>query len=225
MQILTNISKSELAYLTSQPTAKALIEKNKSSAINIPKGDAQRAAAFAATRETEKQEDSLQLSDAGLAALQKTLESGSKGIRITKSDNNYNILFKNPAYAHRAIKQGYIDVDGEQLVLSEDDKLKLRAAANDAFNQMQRETLQATAEHNAHVLKQQMEAIRSEADKTNEVLQLYLQMMNNGKPEKKEDEWVSPLKQLQNHSVSMDYERTKDGFSLKSISITDGKPF
>ena len=39
MQILTNISKAELNYLTSQPTAKALIEKNKACAINIPKGD------------------------------------------------------------------------------------------------------------------------------------------------------------------------------------------
>lgn len=36
MQILKNISKAELDYLTSQPTAKALIEKNKTDAINIP---------------------------------------------------------------------------------------------------------------------------------------------------------------------------------------------
>ena len=115
MQILTNISKAELDYLTSQPTAKALIEKNKVYAINIAKGDTKGASEFVASRQSVKQEDVVQISDAGLAALKNFLESSSKGVRITKSDNNYSILFKNPAY--RAVKNGYIDVDSEKFVL------------------------------------------------------------------------------------------------------------
>ncbi len=66
MKILTNLSKAELNYLTSQPTAKALIEKNEKYAVNIPKGDAKRAAEFVASRQKEKTADSVQLSDAGL---------------------------------------------------------------------------------------------------------------------------------------------------------------
>lgn len=163
MQILKNVSKAELDYLTSQPTAKALIEKNKAEAINIAKGDAKGAAAFVASRMREKQEDALQISDAGLAALKKSLEasSNSKGVKITKNDNSYNILFKNVAYAYRAVKHGYIDIDGEKFVLSDKDKSKIKKTADDAFNQMQNDTLTATAKHNAHVLQQQAEAIRN----------------------------------------------------------------
>ena len=163
MQILKNVSKAELDYLTSQLTAKALIEKNKAGAINIAKGDVKGAAAFVASRKREKQEDALEISDAGLAALKKSLEasSNSKGVKITKNDNSYNVLFKNVAYAYRAVKHGYIDIDGEKFVLSDKVKSELKKTADEAFNQMQNDTLTATAKHNAHVLQQQAEAIRN----------------------------------------------------------------
>ena len=50
MRILTNVSKAELDYLTTQPTAKKMIEKVKSEGIYIPEGDAQSAADFVAMR-------------------------------------------------------------------------------------------------------------------------------------------------------------------------------
>ena len=78
MQILKNISKAELNHLTSQPTAKAMIEKNKACAINIPKGDIKKAEEFAQMREAEKKKDTFEISDAGLAVLKKTLEMTSK---------------------------------------------------------------------------------------------------------------------------------------------------
>ena len=217
MQILKNISKAELDYLTSQPTAKAMIEKNKAEAINIAKGDAKGAAAFVASRKREKQEDALQISDAGLAALKKSLEasSGSKGVRITRNDNNYNILFKNPAYAYGAVKHGYIDVNGEKLVLSDKERSEIKKTADEAFNQMQMDTLTATAKHNAHVLQQQAEAIR---DAGKDELELWEMLLNN----EEEDEWVSPLKQLETHSVSMDVEKIKGGFVVKGISMAEG---
>ena len=37
-----------------------------------------------------------------------------------------------------------------------------------------------------------------------------------------EDEWISPLKQLENHSVSLDVEKAEEGFALKAISIAEG---
>lgn len=217
MQILKNVSKAELDYLTSQPTAKALIEKNKAEAINIAKGDAKGAAAFVASRMREKQEDALQISDAGLAALKKSLEasSNSKGVKITKKDNSYHILFKNVAYAYRAVKHGYIDIDGEKFVLSDKDKSEIKKTADDAFNQMQNDTLTATAKHNAHVLQQQAEAIRNAGK---DELDFWEMLLNNDE----EDEWISPLKQLENHSVSLDVEKAEEGFALKAISIAEG---
>ena len=217
MQILKNVSKAELDYLTSQPTAKALIEKNKAEAINIAKGDVKGAAAFVASRKRENQEDALEISDAGLAALKKSLEasSNSKGVKITKNDNSYNVLFKNVAYAYRAVKHGYIDIDGEKFVLSDKVKSELKKTADEAFNQMQNDTLTATAKHNAHVLQQQAEAIRNAGK--NE-LDFWEMLLNNDE----EEEWISPLKQLENHSVTMDFEKTQGGFSVMAISIAEG---
>ena len=83
-------------------------------------------------------------------------------MKITKKDNSYNILFKNVAYAYRAVKHGYIDIDGEKFVLSDKDKSEIKKTADNAFNQMQNDTLTATAKHNAHVLQQQAEAIRKQ---------------------------------------------------------------
>lgn len=75
MRILTNVSKAELDYLTSQPTAKAMIEKVKTEGIYIPEGDAQGAAEFVAMRNNQKQEAYLQISDEGMAALKKEKEA------------------------------------------------------------------------------------------------------------------------------------------------------
>ena len=75
MRILTNVSKAELDYLTTQPTAKKMIEKVKSEGIYIPEGDAQAAADFVAMRNQQKQEASLKISDEGMAALKKDKEA------------------------------------------------------------------------------------------------------------------------------------------------------
>ena len=159
----------------------------------------------------------MQISDAGFAALKKSLEasSNSKGVKITKKDNSYHILFKNVAYAYRAVKHGYIDIDGEKFVLSDKDKSEIKKTADDAFNQMQNDTLTATAKHNAHVLQQQAEAIRNAGK---DELDFWEMLLNNDE----EDEWISPLKQLENHSVSLDVEKAEEGFALKAISIAEG---
>ena len=75
MRILTNVSKAELDYLTSQPTAKAMIEKVKTEGIYIPEGDVQGATDFVEMRNKQKQEAYLQISDEGMAALKKEKEA------------------------------------------------------------------------------------------------------------------------------------------------------
>lgn len=73
MRILTNLSKAELNQLTTQPTAKALIEKVNSEGIYIPEGDAKAAAQFVAQRQSEKRADSFEISDRGLTALKNSV--------------------------------------------------------------------------------------------------------------------------------------------------------
>ena len=88
MRILTNVSKAELDYLANQPTAKAMIEKVKNEGIYIPEGDAQGAAEFVAMRKQQKQEDSLQISNEGLAALKKQSEENEKKAKEGTSEEH-----------------------------------------------------------------------------------------------------------------------------------------
>ncbi len=78
MRILTDISKAELDYLTSQPTAKAMIEKVKTEGKYIPEGDALAASAFVASRKQQHQENALSISEEGMAALKRDKEAQSE---------------------------------------------------------------------------------------------------------------------------------------------------
>ena len=170
--------------------------------------------------------DSVHFSKEGLAALEESLSSRTKGVKITKIGNEYNVLFKNPAYAFRAVKNGYIDIGGEKYSVSDDEKEEWKKAAEDSFNQMQKDTLMATAEHNAHVLQQQAEALRDAGKEEREFLEMLLENLDDDKVRGKDDEeWKSPLLELETHSVSMDIEKTESGFSLKAINTTEGYTF
>ena len=78
MRILTDLTKAELDNLTSQPTAKAMIEKLKSEGKYSPEGEKEGAAAFVAGRKPQKQEDALHISNEGMAAWQKSKEAKSE---------------------------------------------------------------------------------------------------------------------------------------------------
>ena len=174
----------------------------------------------------DQRADSVQFSKEGIAALEESLSSRTKGVKITKSGNDYNVLFKNPAYAYRTVKNGYIDIGGEKYTLSDDEKEELKKAAEDSFNQMQKDTLMATAEHNAHVLQQQAEALWDAGKEEREFLEVLLENLDDDRARDKDDEeWKSPLLELETHSVSMDLEKTESGFSLKAVNTTVGYTF
>ena len=78
MRILTNLSKAELDYLTNQPTAKAMIDKVKKEGIYIPEGDVEGAKDFVEMRNSQKQEDNLNISPEGMTALKKDNEVKEK---------------------------------------------------------------------------------------------------------------------------------------------------
>lgn len=178
-------------------------------AYRTPKAPALKNTAETETQQYE-QKDSVQFSDEGLAALKNSIMSRTKGVIISKSGEGCSVQFNNPAYVYRAVKNGYIDIDGEQLVLSDKDKAALKKAADDSFNQMQKDTLQAAAEHNAHVMQQQMEAIMSAGEGERGLLEMFLRNDD-------EKEWKSPLLELETHSVSMDLQKTGKGFSVSAV--------
>ena len=59
-----------------------------------------------------------------------------------------------------------------------------------------------------------------------EFLEMLLENLDDDKARGKDDEeWKSPLLELETHSVSMDIEKTESGFSLKAINTTEGYTF
>ena len=172
----------------------------------------------------DQRADSVQFSKEGLAALEES--SRTKGVKITKSGDDYNVLFKNTAYAFRAVKNGYIDIGGEKYTLSDEEKEELKKAAEDSFDQMQKDTLMATVEHNAHVLEQQAEALRDAGKEEREFLEMLLDNADEDRAKDKDDEeWKSPLLELETHSVSMGLKKIESEFSLKTINTTKGFTF
>ena len=84
----------------------------------------------------------------------------------------------------------------------------------------------ATAEHNSHVLQQQAEALRDAGKDEREFLEKLLENLDDDRARDKDDEeWKSPLLELETRSVSMDIEKTESGFSLKAINTTVGYTF
>lgn len=84
MRIITNVSQAELSSLANKPTVKEMIKKVKTAGIHIPEGDKQGVAGFLAMRNRQKPNDSLQISDEGMAALKIKLEQ--QNILLKKSN-------------------------------------------------------------------------------------------------------------------------------------------
>ena len=192
----------------------------------------------------------------------------SKGVKILKNDSKYKIIFENVAYVYRAIKNGYIDIGGEKLSLTDDDKQNLKSAAEETSRQMEQNLLQATAEHEAHVAKQQAEALSEEAKRQGRILEIASRIMKgekvspeeenelaesdpklyamakqaqmlekesdnnhesreinhdrdkqqeNKSSEEDDKDWISPLRQIHELRVSMDVEKSIDGFNVESV--------
>ncbi len=84
----------------------------------------------------------------------------------------------------------------------------------------------ATVEHNTHVLQQQAEALRDAGKDEREFLEMLLDNIDEDRAKDKDDEeWKSPLLELETHSVSMDLKKTESGFSVKAINTTVGYTF
>ncbi|WP_037325517.1 hypothetical protein [Anaerovibrio sp. RM50] len=157
MNILKNITKQELDLYASQPTAKAMHERVMKDSVYIPGGDADAAAVFVDSRNKEKeanQVDMVDISKAGQelsqTAAQKTAtEATTETPNIVFSmfrhgdTNKFSISFGNSAMVERAVKQGYIEIDGRKVELSDDVKKQLLAT-----NKQIKAAKEAVAMHN-----------------------------------------------------------------------------
>ena len=129
MRVLRNLTRQELDYYTSQPTAKKLNERIKRDGITVPARNAEEPAKYSTT------EDAVDISSAGYelqqASKDKAANEKSEEPRIDFSvsrqgdSNKFVISFGNAAMVSRAVKQGYIEVEGQRIDLSDEVKKQL----------------------------------------------------------------------------------------------------
>ena len=177
MRILANMSKAELDYYTKQPTARALHGKIMKDGIYIPEGDKAAAAAYVKSREartasaSDGSGDKVEISKEAYALKDKQEALPAKeaeislDVRKTTDGKGFVLHFDNSPLLHRMLKQGYFEVDGKRIAISDDMKKELLAK-----DKMLREAQEQTAmrnmlEHNAAVAQQQGESMQKEGQK------------------------------------------------------------
>ena len=136
MRILQNLSRGELDFYTKQPTAKKLLEKVRRDGINVPPGDKKAAAAYMAGRSTaDSGHDEVEISAAGYSLQvqeQAADRQAEKPQEFTYSrigdSQRYQLHFTDTAMIGRVVKQGYVELEGQRVALSDEVKKQLLAA-------------------------------------------------------------------------------------------------
>ena len=190
MRILTNVTKQELDRYAGQPTAKAMRERVMQDAVQIPEGDKTAAAVFEASRKAEKvvnNTDTVEISRVGQALNQSTVETQEDAPRIAfgvsrkNGANQLTVSFDNMAMASRAAKQGYIEVDGKRVDLSDDVKKRLAATSQEIQKVRERVALENAMRHNSAVARQQGDAMNQATDKLSRTVNTASRIMHGKK--------------------------------------------
>lgn len=194
MRIL-KLTRAERDYYVSQPTAKAMHERIMKDSVYIPEGDRNAAAVYVARRNAEKavnRTDKVEISHAG-----KELSQAEKGQDIAKSKENtpniefsvmrrgdtnrVSISFANSAMVHRAVEQGYIEMDGKQVVLSDDVKKQLIATNKQIQDAKKAVSMHNMLLHEAANARQTSDAMKEANDKMSRVMTTASRIMHGRK--------------------------------------------
>ena len=194
MRILKNVTKQELGFYTNQLTAKAMHERTMRNSVYVPKDDARAAAVFVASRKAEKipnQTDKVELSSAGQKiSPNSTKNTTAKGKEDTpnisfsmsqRSNGHISLSFDNSAMVSRAVKQGYVEIDGRQVELSDDVKKQLIATNNKIQDAKEAATMHNMLLHEAANARQTSDAMKKANDKMSRVMTTAARIMHGKK--------------------------------------------
>ena len=185
MRVLRNITRQELDYYTSQPTAKKLNERIKRDGVIVPARNAESPAKYSTT------EDAVDISSAGYelqqASKDKAANEKTEEPRIDFSvsrqgdSNKFVISFANAAMVSRAVKQGYIEVEGQRIDLSDEVKKQLLATSKQIQDMKKGVTLHNFLLHEAANARQNSDAMKEANDKMSRAMQTASRIMHGRK--------------------------------------------
>ena len=216
MRILQNLSRGELDFYTKQPTAKKLLEKVRRDGINVPPGDKKAAAAYMAGRSTaDSGHDEVEISAAGysLQVQEKAADrQAEKPQEFTYSrigdSQRYQLHFTDTAMIGRVVKQGYVELEGQRVALSDEVKKQLLAAGKQMQAVRQQISQHNFLLHESANARQTSDAMKEANDKMSRAMMTASRIMHGRK--------VSPADEKELMEFNKDlYAMAKNAASLE----------
>lgn len=217
MRVLRNLTRQELDYYTSQPTAKKLNERIRRDGVTVP---AQNAEKLEKGTTTEDEVDisatgyELQQANKQKASHEKTEESRIDFSVFRQGDSNkFVISFGNAAMVSRAVKQGYIEVEGQRIDLSDEVKKQLLATSKQIQDMKKGVSLHNFLLHEAANARQSRDAMKEANDKMSRAMQTAFRIMHGRKvspaDEKELMEFNKDLYAMAKSAASLEQHRRK----------------
>ena len=216
MRILQNLSRGELDFYTKQPTAKKLLEKVRRDGINVPPGDNKAAAAYMAGRSTaDSGHDEVEISAAGYSLQvqeQAADRQAEKPQEFTYSrigdSQRYQLHFTDTAMIGRVVKQGYVELEGQRVALSDEVKKQLLAAGKQMQAVRQQISQHNFLLHETANARQTSDAMKEANDKMSRAMMTASRIMHGRK--------VSPADEKELMEFNKDlYAMAKNAASLE----------
>jgi len=190
MRIVQNLTRSELEAYVKQPTAKKLRDKVMKDGVFIPKGDKDAAAVYVDSRQKElaagkaEGQDSVEISADGYA-LKAQEQEKEKAVSFAYTrigdSNRYRLQFDNTAMISRAVKQGYVEIEGQRVDLSDEVKKQLLAAGKEIDGVRKQISTHNFLLHEAANARHSRDAMQEEGEKMSRVMMTVSRIMHGRK--------------------------------------------
>ena len=190
MRIVQNLTRSELDAYVKQPTAKKLRDKVMKDGVYIPAGDKDAAAVYVDSRQKELAagkaggQDSVEISADGYALkVQEQEKEKAVSFSYTRigDSNRYRLQFDNTAMISRAVKQGYVEIEGQRVDLSDEVKKQLLAAGKEIDGVRKQISTHNFLLHEAAYAQQSRDAMQEEGEKMSRVMMTVSRIMHGRK--------------------------------------------
>ena len=190
MRIVQNLTRSELDAYVKQPTAKKLRDKVMKDGTYIPAGDKDAAAVYVDSRQKElaagkaEGQDSVEISADGYALkVQEQEKEKAVSFAYTRigDSNRYRLQFDNTAMISRAVKQGYVEIEGQRVDLSDEVKKQLLAAGKEIDGVRKQISTHNFLLHEAAYAQQSRDAMQEEGEKMSRVMMTVSRIMHGRK--------------------------------------------
>lgn len=207
MRILRNLTRQELDYYTSQPTAKKLNERIKRDGVLVSSRNADKVDISAVGYE-------LQQADKEKASTKKAEDPRiDYSISRQGDSNKFVISFGNAAMVSRAVKQGYIEVEGQRIDLTDEVKKQLLATSKQIQDRKKGVSLHNFLLHEAANARQNSDAMKEANDKMSRAMMTASRIMHGRKvspaDEKKLMEFNKDLYAMAKSAAALEQHRRK----------------